>query len=72
MTNIVTFAAERMRAAHQRKLLARKLEFIAQVEDQVSSGRVLLDRLYRERDQLAAELHLLEDADTLLRRAGAM
>jgi cell division protein FtsB len=70
--NVITFATERIRAAHQRKILARKLEFIVTVEDQVSSGRALLDRLYRERDQLQAELHLLDDADTILRRAGAI
>lgn len=69
--SVITLATEKIRAAHHRKLLARKLEFIAQVEDQVTSGRVLLDKLYRERDQLRAELHLLEDVDTLIARATA-
>lgn len=71
MTNIIQMATEKMVIAHHRKLLARKQEWARQLEDQVRSGQMGLERVYRDITQLQAELHLLEDADDLIARATA-
>lgn len=69
--NILAYAANQFRLAIKRRKLRGMDEWIAQLEDQVHSGQQAIRYWREKRNQLEAQILVMEPPDEIMRRSAA-